>query len=50
MTRKHFIAIAKILRESNGKKEIIERLTDYFTTVNSNFDRDRFKDASHGYY
>jgi hypothetical protein len=50
MSRKHFIAIAKILRTSVTKDEIVSKLCTYFATVNSNFDRDRFKGASHGYY
>jgi hypothetical protein len=55
MTKKHFIAIAKILRtriidaagESNACTRITARylagdLADYFETVNDLFDREKF--------
>lgn len=50
MTRKHFIAIAKIIRESNNKREITEKLISYLSTTHPNFDRDQFKEAANGYY
>lgn len=46
MTKKHFTAIANILRDANAsdgtKEEIGEALADFFQSVNPNFKRDRF--------
>lgn len=45
MTKKHFVAIAKVLRENRRREKIIEELCNYFSTVNANFDRGRFLQA-----
>lgn len=50
MTRKHYIAIAQILREADlaqsDREELAERLADYFATDNDAFDRKRFMEAA----
>ena len=45
MTRKHFNEIAKILKESDSKKEIINRIALFCYKENTNFDKYRFKIA-----
>lgn len=45
MTKKHFTAIAEILKNSNDKKQIITELARFCKTQNSNFDTYRFKKA-----
>ncbi len=47
MTKKHFIAIAKIVHthRNRGADTIASALADYFATINPNFDRQRFIDA-----
>lgn len=51
MTRKHFIAVAKVLAATDGihdystKAFIAHGLADEFATINPNFDRDRFLKA-----
>lgn len=42
MTKKHFILIAKILREHNDKASIINALAFEFAKINPNFDAARF--------
>lgn len=42
MTKKHFILIAKILREHNDKASIINALAFEFAKANPNFDAARF--------
>ena len=46
MTKKHFSAIANILRDANTsdgtKEDIGEALADFFKSVNPKFDRRRF--------
>ena len=56
LTKKHFIAVAKILRDRDLATEnltqacvvmdIREDLADYFASDNPNFDRSRFIDAA----
>tara|TARA_R100000231_G_scaffold109253_1_gene80835 strand:+ start:1008 stop:1166 length:159 start_codon:yes stop_codon:yes gene_type:complete len=48
MTRKHFVAIAKVLRENDAKHHLIIDLCDYFQSENPNFDREKFVSASKG--
>lgn len=53
MTRKHFIAIAKILKKHNineMKVYVIMDLCDYFESENPNFDREKFVKACYGGY
>ena len=54
MTRKHFEKIAEIIRSnkagdfSNGlaqKNDLIDKLSDYFITINTRFDKEKFKYA-----
>jgi hypothetical protein len=51
MTRKHYIAIAKILKSTDGihdyacKAAIAKSMADYFESNNQNFDRERFLTA-----
>lgn len=46
MSRKDFIAIAESVRESvstdDDRKKLADQLANYFASVNSRFDRDRF--------
>ena len=42
MTKKHFEAIAKILREHNDKASVINALAFEFAKFNPNFDAARF--------
>ena len=49
MTKKHFEAIARILRESGNNAEtqwIAKELADYFVSENVRFDRARFMNAA----
>jgi hypothetical protein len=45
MTKKHFIAIAQILKELNASEEIVDALMSEFKTINRQFDKVRFKEA-----
>lgn len=51
MTRKHFIELAKIIKDSasyitdNKRLTLAERVADYCSTQNHLFDRDRFIQA-----
>jgi hypothetical protein len=54
MTRKHFEKIAEIIRSNkagsfnNGlaqKNDLIDKLSNYFTTINTRFDKEKFKYA-----
>lgn len=49
MTRKHYVAMAKILREyKNDKRDfnfLLEEIMREFKNNNSRFDRDRFLNA-----
>ena len=45
MSKKHFIEIAKILKTSASKEEIIIRLTIYLALSNPLFDEDKFLKA-----
>ena len=42
MTKKHFEAIAKVLREHNDKASIINALAFEFAKISPNFDATRF--------
>ena len=46
MTRKHFIAIAKVLRETGANNFQILCFAHEFTNFNSNFNLDKFLEAS----
>jgi hypothetical protein len=49
LSEKHYVVIAKILRDSgNSKRELINQLCDYFETDDPLFDRTRFKMAIDG--
>jgi Golgi nucleoside diphosphatase len=45
MSRKHFVAIADILKTQNASKELCLELAYQFKTLNSNFDITRFLNA-----
>jgi len=45
MTKKHFNAIAKILKENESKKDIINAIALFCKEQNPNFNIDRFKNA-----
>lgn len=51
MTKKHFIAIAAIIKQAQhlsnvGKIDVAVDLADYFATINPLFDHDRFIKAA----
>ena len=48
MSRKHFIALAKALKESKAPLEVVKAVADELHQFNSNFDRTRFLEASKG--
>jgi len=45
MTKKHFNEIARILKESETKEQIINRMAQFCRMENANFDMYRFKTA-----
>lgn len=45
LTKKHFVAIARILQESQSKNDIIVKLGAYFAMENERFDWLRWKKA-----
>jgi hypothetical protein len=52
MTKKHFKAIAEIIKESYNPaydmfagKEFVNKITDYLATQNPHFDREKFLNA-----
>ena len=45
LTKKHFIKVAKILRESKADEQLIQKFIDWFTLENGNFDKERFLKA-----
>ncbi len=45
MTKKHFEAIAKILRDNDADPTLVYELAQYFATTNHNFDAERFVKA-----
>ncbi len=50
MTRKHFVAIAAILKERGASHYVVMALCDYFESENPNFDREKFVKACYGGY
>ena len=42
MTKKHFEAIAKILKAQQASSNLVNSLAQYFATTNPNFDAERF--------
>lgn len=46
MTRKHFIAIAKILKEHKAKPSLVIAFAEYLSTTNDFFDYTRFIEAT----
>ena len=46
MTRKHFEAIAAVLKASNADPDLIRGMCDVLASTNPRFDRQRFIDAS----
>tara|TARA_R100000479_G_scaffold174564_1_gene123070 strand:+ start:835 stop:1095 length:261 start_codon:yes stop_codon:yes gene_type:complete len=49
MTKKHFIALAEALKGANASRDLIEAIMKVCRQCNSNFDREKFKQAS-GFY
>ena len=49
MTRKHFKELAEALKLNEANQELIEAIMKVCSRYNSNFDREKFKDAS-GFY
>ena len=49
MTRKHFIALAKALKDNNASRQLIEDICNICRLANFNFDREKFRQAS-GFY
>ena len=49
MTKKHFIALAEVLKDNKASKNLIEDIMMVCNRYNNNFDREKFKDAS-GFY
>lgn len=47
MTRKHFIAIAAILKEHGASHYVVMAFCEYFESENPNFDREKFVEACH---
>jgi hypothetical protein len=45
MIKKHFEAIAKILRDNKADQNLVQSLAQYFATTNPNFDAERFVKA-----
>ena len=45
MTKKHFEAIAAILKAQNATPDLVQALALYFATTNPNFDAERFVKA-----
>ena len=45
MTRKHFKAIAEILKSSNANVEVVLNLAKYLATLNPKFDKSKFLKA-----
>lgn len=45
LSRKYYRIIAKAIKTSNNKDELIEKLSDEFKADNYNFDRYTFKEA-----
>jgi hypothetical protein len=45
MTKKHFIALAKILKANHAPPSLVTALADWLQTLNPNFDRERFVEA-----
>lgn len=48
MSRKHYVAFARILRETHASRETVEAVCDLFAADNSRFDRGRFMAAVRG--
>jgi hypothetical protein len=48
MTKKHYEAIAKVLRENDNKYDIVHALVDAFAADNPRFDPGRFLAAANG--
>ena len=46
MTRKHFEAIAAILKANKASAELVHEMAGYLATQNVNFNRSRFVRAS----
>ena len=45
MTKKHFIALARALRDTNASFATIAAIADICASTNRNFNRDRFYEA-----
>lgn len=47
MTKKHYVAIAEILRETKDWEAIVNRMADFLKRDNSRFDVNKFWDSCH---
>jgi len=45
LTKKDFIKVAEILRESKADEQTTQKFIDWFTAENKNFDKERFLKA-----
>ena len=46
MTKKHFIEIARILKQDKANTSLIFDLADYFKSINPLFNKDKFIEAA----
>lgn len=46
LTKKHFTAIANVLKVSKDKKEIVMRMAEFLSGLNPKFDKERFMKAT----
>jgi hypothetical protein len=47
MTKKHFVALAKALRDNHANRELVEAVANVCKNANGNFDRGRFMAAAY---
>ena len=45
MTKKHFIALAAILKSQSAPPSLVSAIADWLAQINPNFDRERFVEA-----
>jgi hypothetical protein len=48
MSRKHFIALARALRDAGASADLIEAIADVCAALNPNFNRAKFRAAAGG--
>ena len=46
MSRKHFVALARALRDSGASQDVVSAVASELAAFNPNFDRARFIDAA----